>query len=58
MCIAWDCNILDRDYHGTDGVEKKAPVYIGNRVWIGCRVIILKGVTVGDGAVIAAGSVW
>jgi acetyltransferase-like isoleucine patch superfamily enzyme len=34
-----------------------APVKIGNDVWVGERVIILKGVTIGDGAVIAAGSV-
>ena len=36
---------------------KKAPIRIGNDVWIGMRSIILKGVTIGDGAVIAAGSV-
>lgn len=58
VAIAWDCNILDRDYHATDGgIEKTAPVHIGNRVWIGCRAIILKGVAIGDNAVIAAGSV-
>lgn len=34
-----------------------APIDIGNDVWIGCHVVILPGVTVGDGAVIAAGSV-
>jgi len=33
------------------------PVVIGNHVWIGYGVIILPGVSVGDGAVIAAGSV-
>lgn len=33
------------------------PVVVGNNVWIGTRVIILPGVRVGDGAVIAAGSV-
>lgn len=33
------------------------PIKIGNDVWIGERAIILKGVTIGDGAVIAAGSV-
>lgn len=33
------------------------PVHIGNDVWIGTRVIILPGVTIGDGAIIAAGSV-
>ena len=33
------------------------PVVIGDKVWIGFNAIILKGVTVGEGAVIAAGSV-
>jgi acetyltransferase-like isoleucine patch superfamily enzyme len=56
--ISWDCVILDRDLHSPDGdFEKTAPVYIGNRVWIGFRAIILKGVNIGDNAVIAAGSV-
>lgn len=34
-----------------------APVKIGNDAWIGCNSIILKGVTIGDGAIVAAGSV-
>jgi acetyltransferase-like isoleucine patch superfamily enzyme len=56
--IAWDCNILDRDYHGVDsGDEAISPVMIGTNVWIGCRVIVLKGVSIGDNAVIGAGSV-
>lgn len=33
------------------------PVIIGDDVWIGARSIILPGVTVGNGAIIAAGSV-
>lgn len=34
-----------------------APVRIGDDVWIGARAVILPGVTIGDHAVIAAGSV-
>lgn len=34
-----------------------APVTIGQDVWMGCRVVVLPGVTIGDGAVIAAGAV-
>ena len=33
------------------------PVEIGNYVWLGPRCIILPGVTIGDGAVVAAGAV-
>lgn len=56
--ISWDCCIMDRDYHKLNTEhEVFAPVTIGNHVWIGCKATILKGVTVGDGAVIAAGSV-
>ena len=33
------------------------PVMIGNDVWIGVNAVILRGVTIGDGAVIASGAV-
>lgn len=56
--IAWDCNILDRDYHAFESdKEVVKPVIIENNVWIGVRSTILKGVTIGEGAVVAAGSV-
>jgi len=34
-----------------------APVVIGDNVWIGANCVILPGVTIGDGAVVAAGAV-
>lgn len=37
--------------------EMKPPVHIGNDCWIGARVFIAGGVTVGDGAVLLAGAV-
>jgi acetyltransferase-like isoleucine patch superfamily enzyme len=61
--ISWNCNVMDSDFHRTyleDGQESgpvSAPVMIGDHVWIGSGVIILKGVTIGDNAVVAAGSV-
>lgn len=36
---------------------RNEPINIGCNVWIGARTTILKGVTVGNGAIIAAGSV-
>lgn len=36
---------------------KVAPVTIEDRVWIGFNAIILKGVTLGEGAIVAAGAV-
>jgi acetyltransferase-like isoleucine patch superfamily enzyme len=38
-------------------VTTKGPVIIGNDVWIGTNAIILSGISIGDGAVIGAGSV-
>lgn len=34
-----------------------APVHIGKRVWLGTRVTVLPGVTIGDNAIVAAGAV-
>ena len=39
------------------GGWKPSPIVIGNGVWIGARVTILPGVTIGQGAVVAAGAV-
>ena len=47
--------------HATDPAERAttepAPVRIGNSVWIGANATILPGVTIGDGAIVAAGAV-
>ena len=55
--IAWDCIIMDTDYHSINGKVMTAPIVIGNHVWIGCKSVILKGVNIGDNAIVAAGSV-
>lgn len=41
----------------TAGLEYARPITIGNNVWIGGHVCVLSGVTIGDNAVIGAGSV-
>lgn len=40
-----------------EGKESAKPISIGKSVWIGGNVVILPGVTIGDRAVIGAGSV-
>lgn len=39
------------------GLQQALPVSIGHKAWIGGGAIILPGVSIGDGAVVAAGSV-
>jgi acetyltransferase-like isoleucine patch superfamily enzyme len=68
--IAHEVTILDTNSHSLDPEERRralrgeapelpktAPVVLGDDVWIGLRAIVLKGVTIGDGAIVAAGSV-
>jgi acetyltransferase-like isoleucine patch superfamily enzyme len=56
--ISWDVVIIDDDHHDRMGVARRiAPVVIGDGAWIGCRAIVLKGVTVGEGAQVAANAV-
>ncbi len=38
-------------------IVNSAPIIISDKVWIGFNCIILKGITIGTGAVVAAGSV-
>lgn len=39
------------------GFQYNAPVHIGKNCWLGAGVLVLPGVTIGDGTVIGAGSV-
>lgn len=48
-------NILDIDNINFNAFD--VPPVIGNDVWIGSHVVVLQGLTIGDGAVIGAGSV-
>lgn len=47
----------DHDYQNNMNEYLRQAVVIGNDVWIGANVVILKGVHIGNHAVIAAGSV-
>lgn len=52
--------IIDDDFHEVNdhhAAGVKAPIIIGNNVWIATRAIILKGVSIGEGAIVASGAV-
>lgn len=46
-----DLNVL------SDGFNRFKPVIVGHDVWIGAAVIVLNGVKIGNGAIVAAGAV-
>jgi acetyltransferase-like isoleucine patch superfamily enzyme len=65
-----DCNMFGPDIYITDSNHQfgdglnpgeqsmdRGSVHIGNRCWIGAKAMILQGVRLGDGCVVAAGAV-
>ena len=61
VSISENLTIRDSDNHTILYGEGKSimtqPIKIGNNVWIGINVTILKGVEIGDNVIVAAGSV-
>lgn len=59
--VSWNTNVLDANIHEIVAEERPRsrfqPVQIGDRVWVGTGATVLPGVTIGDGAIVAAGSV-
>jgi acetyltransferase-like isoleucine patch superfamily enzyme len=61
--IASGVNIIDTNGHEliskdrTLGRDKPSEIILGNNVWIGLNVTILKGTKIGNNAVVSAGSV-
>ncbi len=47
----------DHDPDDPEFLQRVAPIKLEDHVWVGSRAMILKGVTIGRGAVVAAGSV-
>ena len=45
------------ELRGSRGLQYNLPVHIGSNCWLGAGVIVMPGVSIGDGSVIGAGSV-
>ena len=63
VLVGVNCSFLDNDGHNL-AIEKRkseipnsAPIRIGNNVFIGDNVTVLKGVSIGDNSVIGSGSI-
>lgn len=65
VAVGANSTISDTDFHPLDpearrmhlSAARTAPIIIGDDVFVGMNCLILKGVTVGSGSVIGAGSV-
>ena len=61
--LSWGILMMDTDFHAIkDNTSQKTinaprPIHIGNHVWIGSRVTVLKGVRMASNTIIAAASV-
>ena len=54
--------IMDNDFHRIEPERRlewpeSKPIHIEDNVWLGARVIVLAGVTIGEGSCVAAGSI-
>ena len=64
-CLLSDCEVVDNDFHHVDPVRRhdppdastRAPITIGDNVWIGSNALVLKGVSLADDSVVGAACV-
>ncbi|MDQ1089043.1 acyltransferase [Siphonobacter sp. SORGH_AS_1065] len=59
--LSWEILMMDTDLHTIKNSQGEVinypkPIRVGDNVWIGCRSTILKGSTVSNDSIIAAGS--
>jgi len=61
VLLSWEVLIMDTDSHPirskqSEIINHDRPIIVGDRVWIGCRSIILKGTKIKNNSVVAVGS--
>lgn len=65
VLLGSNCVVIDTDFHPVDLVQRRQrfqsldsqPVFIDDDVFVGMNCLVLKGVSIGKGSVIGAGSV-
>lgn len=61
VMVSWDVSVMDHDWHevcdqnGTV-LNPPKPISVGNDVWICCKALLLKGCSIPQGVVVAAGT--
>jgi len=61
VLFSWDILLADTDFHAINDevgnrINENAPIIISDKVWIGCRSMILKGSRIPAGVIVAAGT--
>ena len=59
--LSWDILVMDTDEHplydkAHQRINPDKPIVVGNHVWIGCTCVLLKGATIPNDTVVAAGA--
>lgn len=63
MLMSWDTLIMDTDWHSLQDTQSgyvhpcSEDIVIGDNVWLGMRSIVLKGVSISNGCVVASNAV-
>lgn len=64
-CLVSDAGLMDTDFHNLEpelrheppSARTRAPITVGTNAWIGAQALVLKGTSIGDDSVVAAGAV-
>ncbi|MDG4767507.1 acyltransferase [Solwaraspora sp. WMMD406] len=64
-CLLSDCELMDNDFHNLPPdlrhapatATARAPIVVGDNVWIGAHALVMKGVRIGRDSVVGAGTV-
>ena len=56
VLFSWDSLVMDTDFHPINNSSVSDSIHIADHVWLGCRCLVLKGSSIPEGSVLAAGT--